>query len=167
MLGVWDGFLQKSTKISHLPVPSLPVEPAARQRGAAASSNQRRGCGSAAAKERLSREALADGDFPMFFPILMVILDGDFGWWFLDFCRVLGTIHDIHDGEEQMVISHYRIVVCIVYEWLYFDVIRSGWYGITTITGWFIVRLWGFWTIDIQYQYCPVIIHQQSSKTKG
>ena len=84
MLGVWDGFLQKSTKISHLPVPSLPVEPAARQRGAAASSNQRRGCGSAAAKERLSREALADGDFPMFFPILMVILDGDF-WIFVEY----------------------------------------------------------------------------------
>jgi hypothetical protein len=105
-----------------------PVEPAARQRGAAASSNQRRGCGGAAAKERLSREALADDDFPMFFPNLMVILDGGLdGDLDGDFCRVLGTIHDIHDGEEQqMVISHYRIVVCIVYEWLYFDVIRSG-----------------------------------------
>lgn len=70
MLGFWDGFLQKSTKISRLPaITAHATEPAAHQRGAAASSEQRRGCGGAAAKERLSREALADGDFPCVFLI--------------------------------------------------------------------------------------------------
>ena len=54
--------------------PRRAPEPAARQRGTAADSEQRRGCGGAAAQERLQREALADGDDV---PTLLVVF-----FWF-------------------------------------------------------------------------------------
>ena len=66
MLGFWHVSLQESTLITGISLHRArrAPEPAARQRGTAADSEQRRGCGGAAAQERLQREALADGDSP-------------------------------------------------------------------------------------------------------